>query len=90
MVISGDKLVPLSSDRQGSATSRETVGIDMNQLDNLGGVARELAHLGQATATGLGLTPAPTMIVIGTVALFAIIGLVVGGTGGRPRGAHRA
>jgi hypothetical protein len=30
------------------------------------------------------------MIVIGTVALFAIIGLVVGGTGGRPRGAHRA
>lgn len=62
----------------------------MNQLDNLGGVARELAHLGHATATGLGLAPVPTVIVIGMVALFAIIGLVVGGTGGRPRGAHRA
>lgn len=60
----------------------------MNQLDNLGGAARELAHLGHATATGL--APVPMVIVVGMVALFAIIGLVVGGTGARPRGAHRA
>lgn len=72
------------------ADRRDDVGIDMNQLENLGGVARHLAHLAHSTATGLGGAPVPLVIVLGMVALFAIVGLVVGGTGRRPRSAHRA
>lgn len=62
----------------------------MNQLGNVGGAAKQIAHLAHETATGLGLAPVPTVIVVGLIALFALVGLVVGGAGRRPRGAHRA
>ena len=61
----------------------------MNQLENLGGAAKQLVHLVHSTFTGLGVAPVPLVIVLGMVSLFAIVGLVVGGTGRRPRGAHR-
>jgi hypothetical protein len=67
------------------------VGIEkMDQLGNAGHAAKQVAHLVHATATGSGMEPVPTMIVVGLVTLFALVGLVVGGAGRRPRGAHRA
>ncbi|HEY4226189.1 MAG TPA: hypothetical protein VGM70_10275 [Pseudolysinimonas sp.] len=63
----------------------------MDQLGNFGGVAKQVAHLAHENVTGIaGMEPVPTMIVVGLVAFFALVGLVVGGTGRRPRGAHRA
>lgn len=63
----------------------------MNQLGDFGGTAKQVAHLVHENVTGLiGMEPVPTMIIVGLVALFAMVGLVVGGAGRRPRGAHRA
>lgn len=62
----------------------------MNQLENFGNTAKELVHVAHQTTVGLGLAPVPVMIILGLVALFALVGLVVGGNGRRPRGAHHA
>ena len=62
----------------------------MDKLENLGGAAKQVAQLAHEHATGLGLEPVPTAIVMSLIALFALVGLVVGGAGRHPRGAHRA
>ena len=62
----------------------------MEQLGAFAATAKQIAHLAHDQAGALGLQPIPTVIVVGLVALFALVGLVVGGAGRRPRGAHRA
>jgi hypothetical protein len=62
----------------------------MNELVNFGGAARQLARVAHETAIGVGMEPIPMVIVVGMFALFALVGLVVGGAGRRPRGAHKA
>jgi len=64
----------------------------MNQVGNFGGSAKELVHAVHDTAVGFGLTPVPTMIIVGLAGMFALIGLVVGGhaRGRTPRHSHRA
>jgi len=62
----------------------------MNQLGSFAGSAQHLAHVVHESAIGVGMAPIPMVIVVGLIALFALVGLVVGGTGRRPRGAHRA
>jgi hypothetical protein len=61
----------------------------MNQLGSFAG-SEQLAHVAHETAIGVGMSPIPMVIVVGLIALFALVGLVVGGAGRRPRGAHRA
>jgi hypothetical protein len=63
---------------------------EMDQLGNFAGAAKQIAQLAHEHAIGLGLEPVPTVIIVGLVAIFALVGLVVGGTGRRPRGVHRA
>jgi len=62
----------------------------MNQLGSFAESVDHLAHTVHETAIGVGLAPIPMVIVVGLIALFALVGMVVGGTGRRPRGAHRA
>lgn len=62
----------------------------MNQLGSFAGATEQLAHVVHETAIGVGGAPIPMVIVVGLIALLALVGLVVGGTGRRPRGAHRA
>ena len=63
----------------------------MDQLGNFGGAAKQVAHLVHENVTGIaGMELVPTMIVVSLAALFGLVGLVVGGAGRRPRGAHRA
>lgn len=63
----------------------------MDQLGSIAGAAKQVAHLAHESAIGtVGMEPVPTAIVMGLVALVALVGLVVGGTGRHPRGAHRA
>lgn len=62
----------------------------MEQLANFAGAAKQVTHLVHDNATAGGLEPIPTAIIVGLVALFALVSLVVGGADRRPRGAHRA
>ena len=64
----------------------------MDQLGNFAGVAKQVAQAAHDQAMAHGLAPVPTMIILGLAALFALVGLVVGGHGrGRaPRHSHRA
>jgi hypothetical protein len=62
----------------------------MDQLGNFAGAAKQVAQVAHEHAAALGLAPVPTMIVVSLAALFALVGLVVGGTGRRAPGAHRA
>ncbi len=62
----------------------------MDQLGNFGGAAKQVAHLAHENVVSTGFAPVPTLILLGVVALFALVGLVVGGNGRHPRGAHRA
>jgi len=62
----------------------------MDQLGNMIGAAKQVAQVAHDQATTVGLEPVPTAIVVGLAAMFAMVGLVVSGTGGRRRGNHRA
>jgi len=62
----------------------------MDQLGSFVGAAKQVAHVVHEQATTIGLEPIPTAIVVGLAGLFAMVGLVVGGAGGRRRGNHRA
>lgn len=62
----------------------------MDQLGNFIGAAKEVAHVAHEQATTFGLEPVPTAIVVGLAAIFALVGLTVGGTDRHRRGAHRA
>jgi len=70
---------------------RDTVGNeDMDQLGNYARAAKQVAHLAHEQVATTGFAPVPTLILVSVLALFALVGLVVGGAGRRPRGAHRA
>jgi len=62
----------------------------MDQLGNFAGAAKQVAQAAHEQAVAHGLAPVPTMIVVGLAAMFALVGLVVGGADRRRRGAHRA
>jgi len=62
----------------------------MDQLGNFAGAAKQVAQAAHEQAVAHGLAPVPTVIIVGLAALFALVGLVVGGAGERRRGAHRA
>jgi uncharacterized membrane protein len=64
----------------------------MNQVENFGGAAKQLVHTVHEVAVGSGLAPVPTMIILGLAAMFALVGMVVGGRarGRVPRHSHRA
>jgi hypothetical protein len=64
----------------------------MNQLENLGAAANHLVHVVHESSTGAGLAPVPTLIILSLAAMFALVGLVVGGRGRarQPRHAHTA
>lgn len=62
----------------------------MDQLGNIAGAAKQVAHLAHEQAAATGFAPVPTLVLFGVIALFGVVALVVGGTGRRPRGAHRA
>ena len=63
----------------------------MNEVGNFAGTAKQLVHAVHDTAVGFGLAPVPTMIILGLAAMFALIGMVVGGhaRGRAPRHSHR-
>jgi len=62
----------------------------MDQLGNMIGAAKQVAQVVHDQATTVGLEPVPTAIVVALAAMFAMVGLVVSGTGRRRRGNHRA
>ena len=53
----------------------------MNQVENFGATASQAIHVVHEAATGAGLAPVPTMIILGLGAMFALVGMVVGGQG---------
>ena len=62
----------------------------MDQLGSIAGPAEQAVTLAHEHATGLGLEPVPTMILVAVIVLFGLVALVVRGGSRRPRGAHRA
>lgn len=64
----------------------------MDQLENIAGAAKQVAQAAHDQVVASGLAPVPTMIILSLAAVFALVGMVVGGHGrGRlPRHSHRA
>jgi hypothetical protein len=64
----------------------------MDQLENFAGAAKQVVQIAHEQTVAHGLAPVPTMIIVGLAAVFALVGMVVGGHGrGRlPRHSHRA
>jgi hypothetical protein len=63
----------------------------MDQAENIG-AAKQLVHAVHDAALSHGLAPVPTIIILGLAAMFALVGMVVGGRarGRVPRHSHRA
>ena len=88
----GDKRSPFHpTDSSVRMRPKHIVGMPkMDQLGNFAGAAKQIAQIAHEHATGLGLAPVPTVIVVSLAAVFALVGLVVGGADRRRTGAHRA